>query len=340
MADAAKLDAERKQTQATQIATEAKRVAELQRFAANSLQANPAAAPQIIGILQQRRAMPVFGDQLPATAGELATYLHAASSSVLGAPSGAGIGLDEIGKQVVQDFGLQPGTPEFRAKALELRKIEEEQKLSRAKAGATTVYTGEGGIGLTQTARSGQQKEVIEKDTQIRQLNAIEDAIKKVGGYDAYGSGTAALMQTGRELGQKWLNMSVNREAMQKRTAVTAAIGDFSNTVIKQLSGANVTDHEMARMRQSMPLPDDSGPVLQEKVAFWRRAAEQMRNYGVDTLVNGLHQEGFFKPGQGAASPAVQTSAPPPAASQTQPDTLSAIQELRTELARRRAAGE
>jgi hypothetical protein len=133
----------------------AQSVANLQRFAANAVLSNPAALPQIAQLLQRHGAeMPQqLGDQAEVQiAGEqpiqarqameidpqaAALELQGRASAVLGAPKPEeqrGPELDPIGKRIILESNLMPGTPEFKARYSELVANEDAAKGAEGKS--------------------------------------------------------------------------------------------------------------------------------------------------------------------------------------------------------------
>jgi hypothetical protein len=163
--------------------------------------------------------------------------------------------------------------------------------------GPSTVINMGGGQQAVSPLTTGQQaatqKDIQAIDKRAAQIGIMERTISELGGYDKVGSlwerGGAKLEEIKKSVGLK-----SNEDLLRRRARVVAAIGGFTNPIISELAGANVPEGEFARMKESLPRPDDVGPVLQQKIEAWKELDSVMREQGVDALLGGL-REGVYR---------------------------------------------
>lgn len=183
---------------------------------------------------------------------------------------------------------MQPGTPEFAAAF-------NKWKLDMRRAGATQVNMPGA---LTTATETKQQEEVVKARERYGKLERMEAAISSIGGYDKVADfGEQAKQKIGgvaKRLGFR----GTDDEAMQARAAVEASIGDFTNPIISELSGANVPPSEFERIVKSLPHTSDPGPVLRAKVEAWKTNLKIIERNGVDYLVKGVIRGDIKLPGE------------------------------------------
>lgn len=306
-------DQAKQATDARELADQdAKRKANVQRFAAQMLQKNPESRDKVIRLLEAQKATPTLGSMQEQVAmlndpQALAENLYASSSAVLGppeAPPAESQPLDEVAKIVINEFGLRPGTPEYRQRYAAVRAELARDAERRAKAGATSVSVGKDGpaVGLTTSQQTTQQGEVIKADFRLRQLASIRKAIESLpGAYDAVGSYSDQAKEAISSVANK-AGLGGDKAFLEKRAAAIASIGAFTNPIISELSGANVPESEMRRMRESLPRPEDPGPALKAKMDAWEQNLNVIRDYGVNALVNGIRTGKIQLPGEEKAT--------------------------------------
>lgn len=180
----------------------------------------------------------------------------------------------------------------------------------QTKARGTQVNVGgPGSSPLTTASETAQQAEIFKADKRLQQLQNMRTAIDAAGGYEPFASYKAGTQSVLGNVASK-LGIGGDKEFLKKRASAVAAIGGFTNPIISDLSGANVPETEMRRMRQSLPSPDDSAEELQAKIDAWEHNLAIIRNYGVDTLVKGVQTGKIKLPGEGG--PQAGAGAPPP----------------------------
>jgi hypothetical protein len=194
--------------------------------------------------------------------------------------------------------GIMPGSPGYVDKLDSVSRMLHERKTARAKAGAARISATSTTAPLTTSTESKQQGKVLDAEAQLALLDNIERSIEDAGGYDELGN----YWEQGKDYLQKLkANIGVasgaEKARLERRFKAVANIGEMTNAVISLRGGANVPPAEFKRLTESLPRPEDSGPLLKAKIAAMRENLSIIRNMGQKALFEGIKNRKIALPG-------------------------------------------
>lgn len=181
------------------------------------------------------------------------------------------------------EAGYKPGSPAFER---EMRK----QLAGKAKGNAISVNVNAGGMHELGTAtKNAQEREVMRADRTLAILDTIERDINAVGGFEEFASagaqGSAAITNFASRFGLG------SKEAKEKAAAYNRAVANmqgFTNQMMKEMGGANISPAEEARIRKGFMSEGDSAEELKAKASVLRKQMQIIRTQGAQALADGL----------------------------------------------------
>jgi len=257
--------------QQQQAAAEAKRRANVQRFVAQGLQSGGLTPEQAQTILSQQGVTLDLGP-LGAGGQPDISQLQGQASAVLGAPEAKPF-TDEIVTRVVNKYGLQPGTPEFRTAYTAEFQADERAKLSRSRAGASQItQTNVPPGALERTVRGKSEQTIIDDTVMLSNLDALSKTMRP-----EYMTLWGRLKASGLK-GADYAGVSLSpqsKEYITWRRTGEEIIGQIWNMYRVQVTGAAASDRELVRLQKTTLNPDLGPTEFAASMQNFRRAISQ-----------------------------------------------------------------
>jgi hypothetical protein len=247
--------------------------------------------------------------------------------------------LDPIAKNVINQFGYAPNTPEFR-KAYGIAKAEEERaELARRRAGASQVNVGTGQAGIETATKAKLEQDIVTARDLISRIDDVEKGIdtdlvgyqgmsgEKMGAaIDYFGAPAEAIASA------VGLDPKKQLEILDRRQKIKSQVRDLGDLVIRVRSGANAPETEQKNLKSIYGDIDNMGEVqLRRALRTFRESLSRQTGSKADVIAQGVRvAPGKRVPNQPTPEP---TTAPDPVTppQQAPPNIADAIN-ARTDL--------